>query len=85
MITNLETMVSVATWFEWLNNVVNFVPKSIIINCSTVEINAIYEVYGNAVQVLLCHWGIKRAWEKNITKYVSEHTFITVSNEFIPF
>lgn len=44
MITNSETTVSVASWFEWLKSVINFVPKSIMIDCSPVEINAINQV-----------------------------------------
>ncbi|KAI7852729.1 hypothetical protein BDC45DRAFT_536944 [Circinella umbellata] len=60
MITNSETTVSVASWFEWLKSVINFVPKSIMIDCSP----------GDVVQVLLCHWHIKRAWEKHIKKMI---------------
>lgn len=85
MITNSETTVSVASWFEWLKSVINFVPKSIMIDCSPVEINAINQVYGDVVQVLLCHWHIKRAWEKHIKKMVSEFGFILYMKRYYLF
>jgi hypothetical protein len=37
-----------------------------MIDCSKAEIGAIRETFGNDVSVLLCHWHIKRAWEKKI-------------------
>ena len=49
MITNLETTVSIATWFKWLKTVVNFVPKSIIVDCIPVEMNAINKVYSDVI------------------------------------
>ncbi|KAI7870061.1 hypothetical protein BDF14DRAFT_230400 [Spinellus fusiger] len=30
------------------------------------EIEAIRQVFGNTVETLLCHWHIKRAWEKRL-------------------
>ncbi|KAG1141339.1 hypothetical protein G6F36_015709 [Rhizopus arrhizus] len=39
-----------------------------MIDCSPTEIGAIRSVFGDAVQVLLCHWHIKRAWETHIKK-----------------
>jgi hypothetical protein len=37
-----------------------------MIDCSKAEIGAIREAFGQNVSVLLCHWHIKRAWEKKI-------------------
>jgi hypothetical protein len=37
-----------------------------MIDCSATEVAAIKNVFKNEVQVLLCHWHIKRAWETHI-------------------
>jgi hypothetical protein len=37
-----------------------------MIDCSKTEIAAIRQVFGQEVFVLLCHWNIRRGWEKNI-------------------
>ncbi|SAL97502.1 hypothetical protein [Absidia glauca] len=39
-----------------------------LIDCSTTEIYAILEVFGDTVDILLCHWHIKRAWDSHIKK-----------------
>lgn len=42
-----------------------------MIDCSATEIRAIKEVFGeNDIDILLCHWHIKRAWETHIKKDV---------------
>ncbi|OAD66941.1 hypothetical protein PHYBLDRAFT_151878 [Phycomyces blakesleeanus NRRL 1555(-)] len=42
--------------------------KRVIINCNPVEIDALKEVFGQSIQILLCHKHIKRAWEMHIKK-----------------
>ncbi|KAG1052337.1 hypothetical protein G6F43_005510 [Rhizopus delemar] len=39
-----------------------------MIDCRLTEIGAIRSIFGDAVQVLICHWHIKRAWESHIKK-----------------
>lgn len=70
MVTNSETTLFSATWFKWLKIVVKFVPTSIMIDCSLVEINALYQVYSDVVKILLCHWHTKIAWKKHVKKLV---------------
>ena len=71
MITNSETSETVSMWLEWLKKEVEFTPKTIMIDCSPVEINAIRVVFQELVQILLCHWHIKHVWDKKIKKDVS--------------
>ncbi|KAI7850287.1 hypothetical protein BDC45DRAFT_572934 [Circinella umbellata] len=43
---------------------------SLVVRCQESEIAGIRLAYGESVQVLICHWHIKRAWRKNIAKKV---------------
>ncbi|KAG2215688.1 hypothetical protein INT45_008276 [Circinella minor] len=37
-----------------------------MIDCSVTEMDAILSTFGTQVQVLVCHWHIRRAWEKKL-------------------
>lgn len=52
-----------------------------MIDCSVTEISAIKEVFPNNVNILLCHWHIKRAWESHIKKDVSTIKFYHKRNK----
>ena len=41
-----------------------------MIGCSPVEMNVIYQIYGDVMQALLCCWHAKRAREKGIKKLI---------------
>ncbi|OAD65514.1 hypothetical protein PHYBLDRAFT_153416 [Phycomyces blakesleeanus NRRL 1555(-)] len=45
-----------------------------------IEIGAIEEVFGNSVNILLCHWHIKRAWEVNVKKHIKVQNSTHASN-----
>ena len=79
MITNSETSQTVSKWPDWLKKEVGFTPRTIMIDCSPVEINAIPVVFQESVRIFLCHWHIKRAWDKKIKKTVKSSTSTTES------
>ena len=64
MITDKEDSEHLQIWLRWLRDCIHYIPDRIMIDCSPVEINSIRQVYGNYIQVLLCHWYIKRAGSK---------------------
>lgn len=68
-ITDKEVSNILVEWFLWLKENFNLNVKRIMIDCSQTEISAISEAFPN-VNISLCHWHIKRAWEKNIKKDV---------------
>lgn len=74
IITNKENSEPVASWLRWLKDEIGFVPRKSMIDCSPVEMKAIYDIYGNSVRALFCHWHIKRLWELNILKLVKSGT-----------
>lgn len=65
-VTNRESSAVIAKWLEWVKESAVVQPKRIMIDCSATEIEAIRLAFGANVRVLLCHWHIKRAWEKHI-------------------
>lgn len=70
-ITSHEIVPTLKTWLEWLNSNLTLRVKRIMIDCSPTEIRAIKEVFdNNNVDILLCHWHIKRAWETHIKRDV---------------
>ena len=58
-------------WLSWLKFECGFYPKRIMIDCSVTEMDAILSTFGTEVQVLVCHWHIRRAWEKKLNRYVT--------------
>lgn len=60
-------------WLNWSKNTFTLNVKRIMIDCSSTEIAAIKEVLPS-VSILLCHWHVKRTWETNIKKEVSQET-----------
>lgn len=42
-----------------------------MIDCSPTEQMAIRQVFGNSVQILLCHWHIRKAWDDHIRKVMT--------------
>ena len=74
MITNSETSETVSKWLNWLKQEVGFTPRTIMIDCSPIEINAIWTVFQESVRIFLCHWHIKRAWDKKIKKSIKAST-----------
>ncbi|KAG1042622.1 hypothetical protein G6F43_011853 [Rhizopus delemar] len=67
-IADHEVLSTLEQWLTSLKSTFTLKLKKIIIDCSLTEIGAIRSVFGDAVQVLLCHWHIKRAWETHIKK-----------------
>ncbi|CEI92910.1 hypothetical protein RMCBS344292_07157 [Rhizopus microsporus] len=45
-----------------------------MIDCSSAKTVAIRGVFEGSVQILLCHWHIKRAWETHIKRGISKST-----------
>jgi len=74
-ITNREVSTVIAEWLNWVKENVAVRPRRIMIDCSAAEIEAIRQAFQGEVSVLLCHWHIKRAWEKHIKTDVSEDIF----------
>jgi hypothetical protein len=70
-ITDNEIILNIHKWLAWLNTQFSLNVKRIMIDCSPVEIAAVKEAFGDNVDILLCHWHIKRAWETNLKKLVS--------------
>jgi hypothetical protein len=70
-ITDAERIPIIAQWLQWVKEEIpNLAVKKIMIDCSKAEIAAIRQVFGQKVSVLLCHWHIKRDWEKNIKSQI---------------
>lgn len=66
-LTDAERQSVLVQWLRWLIDVAGPLPvEKIMIDCSQTEISAIREVFGESLNVLLCHWHIKRAWEKHL-------------------
>ncbi|KAI8889599.1 hypothetical protein K501DRAFT_315026 [Backusella circina FSU 941] len=66
----MEIMPTIVQWLTWIKEKRHLNVKRIMVDCSATEIGAIKSVFGNQVNVLLCHWHIWRAWEKNMKKEV---------------
>ncbi|OAD69167.1 hypothetical protein PHYBLDRAFT_172422 [Phycomyces blakesleeanus NRRL 1555(-)] len=69
-VTNAEFITTLLQWLNWVKSNCSLRVKCGMIDCSPVEIGALEEVFGQSVQVLLCHWHIKRAREMHIKKDV---------------
>ncbi|OAD66983.1 hypothetical protein PHYBLDRAFT_151921 [Phycomyces blakesleeanus NRRL 1555(-)] len=69
-VTNAEFITTLLQWLNWVKSNCSLCVKCMMIDCSPVEIGALEEDFGQSVQVLLCHWHIKRAWEMHIKKDV---------------
>ncbi|OAD72004.1 hypothetical protein PHYBLDRAFT_146983 [Phycomyces blakesleeanus NRRL 1555(-)] len=54
-ITDHEYTSTLSQWLTWVKNTFTLKMKRIIIDCSPIEISAIEEVFGNSVNILLCH------------------------------
>lgn len=67
-ITDAERQPILVQWLKWLVDVAGGVlpVKRIMVDCSQTEISSIREVFGESVSISLCHWHIRRAWEKHI-------------------
>lgn len=66
LITNREVTPILAKWLNWIKKNTNVNPQRIVIDCSTTEIEALRQAFSGQVDILLCHWHIKRAWEKHL-------------------
>jgi hypothetical protein len=69
MVTSHEFSKVVKDWFDWIKACIaqlNVNLRTIMIDCSAIEMRAIRDSFGQSVDILLCHWHIKRAWEKRI-------------------
>lgn len=72
-ITDSEVQPVIAQWLKWMLDISggSLPVTRIMVDCSRAEISAIKEVFGDRdVSVSLCHWHIRRAWEKKIKSYV---------------
>ena len=70
MLTNSGSQYPVELWLKWIGGEMRFQPQTIMIDNSDTEMAGIRSAYGESVQVLICHWHIKRAWSKNLAKKV---------------
>ena len=70
-ITNREVVPVLVKWMNWVKQAASVNVKRIMIDCSATEIEAINQAFGGSVDTLLCHWHIKRAWEKHLRTDVS--------------
>ncbi|PHZ17466.1 uncharacterized protein RHIMIDRAFT_243532 [Rhizopus microsporus ATCC 52813] len=77
-VTDNEIIPTLHQWLSWLKDSFNLNVKRIMVDCSPTEFAAIREVSDN-VDILLCHWHIKRAWETHIKRGVkiSKSTYDT--------
>jgi hypothetical protein len=72
MITNHQYIWVIAEWLKWLVDIgCGSKVVTIMIDCDAAEISAIKEAFGNRVKILLCHWHLKRSWERKIKSTVS--------------
>jgi hypothetical protein len=62
-------------WLNWLKTTFSLNVKRIMIDCSPTEIAAIKETFDDTVDILLCHWHIRRAWENHLKKLVCIKAF----------
>jgi hypothetical protein len=69
MLTSNEIIPLLVKWLQNIKDNNNLNVARIMIDCSTAEIGAIRQVFGG-VDILLCHWHIKRAWDVNVKKHV---------------
>ncbi|KAG2223095.1 hypothetical protein INT45_008943 [Circinella minor] len=67
-ITNSESSFTISRWLSCLKFECGFYPKRIMIHCSVTEMDAILSTFGTEVQVLVCHWHIRREWKKKLKK-----------------
>ncbi|SAM03055.1 hypothetical protein [Absidia glauca] len=67
MLTASEIIPNLVKWLQNIKDSNNLNVARIMIDCSTTEIAAIRQVF-DGVDVLLCHWHIKRAWDLHIKK-----------------
>ncbi|KAI9270502.1 hypothetical protein BDA99DRAFT_569841 [Phascolomyces articulosus] len=65
-------------WLKWLKEKIHFQPRCIMIDNSDTEMTGIRAAYGIDIQVLICHWHIKRVWHKNVAKKVYAHPDVSV-------
>jgi hypothetical protein len=73
-VTDAERTSILVQWFTWLKTQLGPLSvKKIMIDCSATEISAIKETFGSDVSILLCHWHIKRAWEKHLKTNIKIH------------
>ena len=71
MITDAERTPIISEWLNWVVRTVSVHKvQRIMIDCSPTEIAAIKATFGNGVDILLCHWHIRRAWEMRMKKEV---------------
>lgn len=67
--TDAEKTTVLAQWLDWIKqSVPGLNVERIMIGCSATEIAAIKCTFGDDVQILLCHWHIKRAWKTHLKK-----------------
>lgn len=72
MITNHLYIPVMAEWLKWLVVIgCGSEADTIMIDRDAAKISAIKEVFGNQVKILLCHWHLKRSWERKIKSTVS--------------
>ncbi|SAL95413.1 hypothetical protein [Absidia glauca] len=69
-VTNMEAIPVLKEWLLWVAANNNLSVKRVMIDCSAAETAAIKEVFGSTVDILLCHWHIKRAWETHLKRDV---------------
>lgn len=80
-ITDAERQPILVQWLRWLVDVSgSSLPVTrIMVDCSATEIAAISEVFVD-VRISLCHWHIRRAWEKKLKSYVKVSSSTLESN-----
>ncbi|CEG82401.1 hypothetical protein RMATCC62417_16475 [Rhizopus microsporus] len=70
-ITNMKTIPTLHQWLTWIKTNFSLNVKRVMIDCSSAETAAIRDAFEGSVQILLCHWHIKRAWETHVKRGIS--------------
>ncbi|OAD65926.1 hypothetical protein PHYBLDRAFT_175667 [Phycomyces blakesleeanus NRRL 1555(-)] len=79
-VISIKCSYTIARWLNWLKDTNSLKVKWIMIDCSPIEQKAIRDTFGLSVQILLCHWHIKRAWESHVKKVTIPNAHLETKN-----
>jgi hypothetical protein len=79
-VNSIESGSTISKWLEWLKSTFNLNVNKIMIDCSATEQMAIRHVFGNSVQILLCHWHIREAWDGHIRNVTASISYVSCIN-----
>ncbi|OAD65555.1 hypothetical protein PHYBLDRAFT_64623 [Phycomyces blakesleeanus NRRL 1555(-)] len=79
-VISIECSYTIARWLNWLKDTNSLKVKRIMIDCSPIEQKAIWDTFGPSVQILLCHWHIKRVLESHVKKVTIPNAHLETKN-----